>query len=481
MPELNEHQINDLAIQVLRQLGRGQQGPVIRETNPEPEGKKLLGVFPDISSAAEAATVAFRQLHTMTLEKRNEIIAAIRKSMTEHAVELAEMAHSETGLGRREDKIQKNRLVIEKTPGTEILTPSARSGDRGLTLTELAPYGVIGAITPVTNPTSTIICNTIGMVAAGNAVVFNVHPSAREVSNYNVHLINKAIVNAGGPVNLVTSMAVPTVASAQELMRHPGIRLLVVTGGGAVVREAMGSGKRAICAGPGNPPVVVDETADITNAAQNIVRGASMDNNIICVDEKEVFVVESVANQLLAEFRRNHAMVLDAEQVSRIEKVIFSEQNGPGKPAVTEKSLIGKNARVILDKIGISANDDLRLIIAPVSAEHPLVWTEQMMPVLPVVTMPNADAAIDIAKKAEHGFGHTATIYSRNIDNLSRMAREMNCSIFVKNGPSFAGLGFGGEGYCSFSIASPTGEGLTNSRSFSRERRCVLVDHFRIV
>ena len=481
MPRLDEHRIDDLAIQVLRYLGRESAGAVSLEKPPEPALKKEPGVFPDISSAVEAATEAFRKLHTMTLESRNDIIAAIRTSMLDHAAELADLAHAETGLGRVEDKILKNRLVAEKTPGTEILTPTARSGDRGLTLTELAPYGVIGAITPSTNPTSTIICNTIGMVAAGNAVVFNVHPSARNVSNYNVRLINQAIIAAGGPENLVTSLADPTVASAQELMHHPGIRLLVVTGGGAVVREAMGSGKRAICAGPGNPPVVVDETADIAKAAESIVRGASMDNNIICVDEKEVFVVESVANQLLAEFRRNHAMVLDANQVAQIEKVIFTEQKGPGKPAVMEKSLIGKNARVILEKIGISANDNLRLIIAPVAEDHPLVWTEQMMPVLPVVKMPNADAAIDIAKRAEHGFAHTATIHSRNIDNLSRMAREMNCSIFVKNGPSFAGLGFGGEGYCSFSIASPTGEGLTNSRSFSRERRCVLVDHFRIV
>jgi len=479
VPKLNKEQVDDLAHQVIKGLG-------LQSTKPLPEdqtekSKYHKGVVSDIPSAVSAATKAFRQLHLLTLEKRNDIITNIRKKMMTHASELAEMAHSETGLGRVEDKILKNKLVTEKTPGTEVLTPQARTGDRGLTLTELAPYGVIGAITPSTNPTSTIICNTIGMLAAGNAVVFNVHPSARKVSNYNVHLINEAVIESGGPENLVTTISRPSIASAQELMHHPGIRLLVGTGGGPVVKEAMGSGKRAICAGPGNPPVVVDETADIANAAENIVRGASFDNNIICVDEKEVFVVDSVANQLLSEFRRHFALVLTPAQVKDVEKVIFTDQNGPRKPAVIERSLIGKNARVILERIGISANDKLRLIIAPVTEDHPLVWTEQMMPVLPVVRMPNADAAIDISKQAEHGFGHTATIYSRNIDNLSRMAREMNCSIFVKNGPSFAGLGFGGEGHCSFSIASPTGEGLTDPRSFSRERRCVLVDHFRIV
>jgi acyl-CoA reductase-like NAD-dependent aldehyde dehydrogenase len=476
---LNEQQIDTLAQQVLQYLNADSTSG---ETDQEDKDLILgKGVFPDMNSAVSAAAKAYQNLNTITLAKRNEIISSIREKMKEHGQELAELAHSETGLGRVEDKIQKNKLVTEKTPGIEILTPGAFSGDRGLTLIEPAPYGVIGAITPSTNPTSTIICNTIGMLAAGNAVVFNVHPAAKKVSNRNVHLLNEAIIAAGGPENLVTTLANPTIASAQELMQNPGIRLLVVTGGGAVVREAMASGKRAICAGPGNPPVVVDESADIANAAEYIVRGASMDNNIICVDEKEVFVVDKVYNQLLSEFRRHHAMVLSPEQVKQIENVIFTEIKGPGKPAVVEKSLIGKNVRVILEKMGISANDKLRLAIAPVPEDHPLVWTEQMLPVLPVVSMPNADAAIDIAKRAEHGFGHTATMHSRNIDNLSRMAREINCSIFVKNGPTVAGLGFGGEGYCSFSIASPTGEGLTNARSFSRERRCVLVDHFRIV
>ncbi|MBU4445680.1 aldehyde dehydrogenase EutE, partial [bacterium] len=431
--------------------------------------------------AVKAAREAQLQLMNLTLEKRAEIIANIRKNMLLHAEDLAKKAHSETGLGRVEDKIQKNRLAAKKTPGTEVLKPTAYTGDRGLTLIELAPYGVIGAITPVTNPTSTIICNSIGMIAAGNAVVFNVHPSAKNVSNYNIQLLNKVIVEAGGPMNLVTAISEPTVESAQELMQHPGVRLLVVTGGAAVVKAAMTSGKRAICAGPANPPVVVDESADIEAAARDIVRGGSMDNNIICVDEKEVFVVESVADQLLSALARNNAIILTAEQIQQLEKVIIAQNNGRGKPAKMEKSLVGKNVQIILSKISLLVSDNIRLAIAPVEKEHPLVWTEQMMPVMPLVRMPDADSAIDLAKEAEHGFGHSAVMHSKNLDNLSRMAKEMNCSIFVKNGPAYSGLGFGGEGYCSFSIASPTGEGLTGPRSFSRERRCVLVDHFRIV
>ncbi len=484
MSPLTQQQIDSVAAQVAHYLHADikpveKPKPTIVKDNKTVESG--AGIFSTVDAAVQAAQIAFTDLNSLTLEKRKDIINSIRKLMLEYAEDLAKKAYVETGLGRLEDKILKNKLVTRKTPGSEILNPGAFSGDRGLTLMELAPYGVIGAITPVTNPTSTIICNAIGMLAAGNSVVFNVHPSAKDVSIYNVKLLNMAIKQAGGPENLVTAISNPTVESAQELMQHKGIRLLVVTGGAGVVKAAMTSGKRAICAGPGNPPVVVDETADIEAAARDIVRGASTDNGIICILEKEVFVVDTIADYFMDALSRNKTYILNKEQLQQIEKIIFSETRGPRKPAVMEKTLVGKNASVILSKIGVHVTDDIRLVIAPVEQDHPLVWTEQMMPVLPIVRMPNANAAIDIAIEAEHGFGHTAAMHSKNLDNLSRMAREINCSIFVKNGPSLAGLGYGGEGYCSFSIASPTGEGLTTARSFSRERRCVLVDHFRIV
>lgn len=452
------------------------------ETDPVNTASTMgSGIFTSVDSAVKAAAVAQKKFINLPLEKREEIISNIRKEMLNYAEELAKMAWDETGMGRLEDKVRKNRLVINKTPGIEILKPDAYSGDHGLTLMELAPHGVIGSITPSTNPTSTIICNTIGMIAAGNSVVFNAHPNAKKVSIYNIQLLNKAITEAGGPENVVTTVESPTIKTASELMKHPGINLLVVTGGEAVVKAAMESGKRAICAGPGNPPVVVDETADIENAAKCIVKGASLDNNIICVLEKEIFAVESIADQLIDAFSRNNAVILSEEQIAKLDKVLFKEQKGPGKPGVINKNYIGKNIQVILKEIGMDISPDIRMAVAPVKEDHPLVWTEQLLPVIPLVKVPDVDYGIDVAIKAEHGFRHTAIMHSRNIDKLSRMAKEINCSIFVKNGPSVAGLGFGGEAYCSFSIASPTGEGITNPRSFSRERRCVLVDHFRIV
>ena len=439
------------------------------------------GVFATVDDAVEAASIAYRKFDQVTLERRQKIIASIRESMLEHAEALAQLAHRETGLGRPDHKVIKNRLVTRKTAGTEVLTPMAVTGDNGLTLTEYAPYGVIGAITPTTNPTSTIICNTIAMVSAGNSIVFNVHPNARECSMENVRLLQRAIVRAGGPENLVTTVAQPTIESAQALMTHPGVRLLAVTGGSGVVRQAMTSGKRAICAGPGNPPVVVDATADLEHAGRSIVAGAGFDNNIICTDEKEVIAVDDIVDELIDEMRQSGAYVLSESELHRIERVIFSEHPGPRQRGVVEKDLIGKNASEILARAGISCTGDPPLIVARVSTGHPLVWTEQMMPVLPVTSVPDVDTAIELAREVEHGFGHSAGMYSRDIDALSRMARTINTSIFTKNGPFYAGLGEGGEGHCSFTIASPTGEGLTGPVAFSRLRRCVLVDHFRIV
>jgi len=439
------------------------------------------GVFATVDDAVEAAAIAYRELDGMSLEGRQKIIAAIRESMFAHAEELARHAHRETGLGRIEHKIIKNRLVARKTSGTEVLTPQAVTGDNGLTLTEYAPYGVIGAITPTTNPTSTIICNTIAMLSAGNSIVFNVHPGARECSMANVRLLHRAIMAAGGPANLVTTVAEPTIESAQALMGHAGVRLLAVTGGSGVVRQAMTSGKRAICAGPGNPPVLVDATANLEHAARSIIAGASFDNNIVCVDEKEVIAVESIVDELLQQMKRHGAYLLTEGELYRVEQAIFSEQRGPRQRAVVTKDLVGKNASEILARAGIPCTGDPPLLVARVANEHPLVWTEQMMPVLPVTSVPDVDTGIDLAKQAEHGFGHSAGMYSRDIDALSRMARTINTSIFTKNGPFFAGLGEGGEGHTSFTIASPTGEGLTGPVAFSRLRRCVMVDHFRIV
>ncbi len=488
---MNDSEIQAIINRIMQEVGAVPPAPLPRSPAPPlpqpltPSSPHTLtpewGIYPSLDQAVAAAKAAFQRLNQMPLEIRKHMVAHMRRAGREYATVLAEMACSETGMGRVEDKVLKNILNADKTLGPEDLDTVAWSGDHGLTITEWAPWGVIGALTPSTNPTSTVISNAIAMVSAGNAVVFGAHPSAKAASNYTVQILNQAIQKAGGPPDLLTGTTNPTIESATALMAHKDIRLLTVTGGAAVVKAAMRSGKRAVCAGPGNPPVVVDETADIEQAGRDIVIGGSFDNNIVCTTEKETFAVAAIHDELIQMMTRNGALKLNSWQFERLWKAVTVKDRGPRKYADMNKAFIGKNASVLLVEIGISAGPEVRQIVVEVDQNHPAVWSEQMMPIMPVVKVANADEAIDLAVEAEHGFRHTAVMHSKNLDNLSRMAREIDCSIFVKNGPCLAGLGYGGEGFCSFTIASPTGEGITRPRSFSRLRRCTLVDSFRIV
>jgi acyl-CoA reductase-like NAD-dependent aldehyde dehydrogenase len=440
-----------------------------------------VSVFRDADSAAQAARRAQESLSATLLETRKKMIAAMREVSARNSLLLSRMAVEETGLGRVDDKVKKNLLVAEKTPGVEDLVPVSWSGDRGLTLTEWAPYGVIASVTPSTNPSETVINNAIGMVAAGNAVVFCPHPSAKATTLATVELLNDAIASVSGIKNLLVTFEEPSIELSQQLMKHRGVDLLVVTGGPAVVRAAMDCGKKVIAAGPGNPPVVVDETADIEKAGRDILAGASLDNNIVCISEKEIIAVGSITADLKQALVKAGAVELDAGLAERLESLVLSENRGPARPSLSNRKLVGKNLSVILNEAGLSVGDEVRLGFIEVAWDHPFVWTELLMPIIPLVRVSDAREGIALARKVERDLGHTAVMHSRNIEHLSEMAKVMDVSIFVKNGPSYAGLGFGGEGYTSFTIASPTGEGLTSARHFSRMRRCVLVDYFRIV
>jgi acyl-CoA reductase-like NAD-dependent aldehyde dehydrogenase len=434
-----------------------------------------MGIFKTLDEAVAAAQRGYEELHRTHLKVRERMIEEMRISLRDNVDLLSEWAVRETGLGRVSDKKIKNRLVIDKTPGPEFLEPLAYSGDDGLMLVERAPYGVIGAITPTTNPTETIICNGIGMVAGCNAVVFNPHPYAKGCCAKTVNLMNEASIRAGGPGNVLTMVAEPTLDTATALMKHKGIRLLVVTGGPGVVQAAMASGKKAICGGPGNPPCVVDETADLDRAGQGAVAGHSLDNNIICTAEKEVIAVDRIADQLKVKMCEHGAFLLPPALLKRLESVVLHD----GHP---NKDWVGKDASKILARIDHPVTGDPRTILVEVDSEqHPFVQNEMLMPVLPLVRVRDVNEGIAMAKRVEHNYRHTAVIYSKNIEALHTMARVMDCSIFVKNAPNFAGLGYGGEGYTSFTIASPTGEGLTTVRNFTRERRCTLKEYFRIV
>ena len=462
-----------------RPVGRAAAG---RSRETVSSGNKMqLGVFRDIDAAVVAARSASRELARLPLARRDAIVGEMRRVALDHLDLLAGMAREETGMGRVEDKVEKNRLVAEKTPGIEALTTTATTGDRGITLDARAPYGVIGAIIPSTNPTETVINNGIGMFAAGNAVVFNPHPAAAKSSLAVMRMLNRAISEGGGPECSFVAVEEPTIETAETIMRHPDIPFLAVTGSEGVVAAAMHSGKRVVAAGPGNPPAVVDESADIPQAARDILAGGSLDNNIICIAEKVTVVVERVARQLVDEMTKAGAYCASANQIRQLRNVVFARDPEPGRHTPVRREFVGRDARVLLEAIGAGVEGDPRLIVCEVPPDHPFAWSEMLMPVMPVVRARDVGAAIDYAVAVESGNRHTASMHSRKIDALTEMRRRIGCSVYVKNGPNYAGLGMGGEGITSFTIASRTGDGLTTARTFSRAQRCALVGNYGIV
>jgi acyl-CoA reductase-like NAD-dependent aldehyde dehydrogenase len=479
---LSDTEIRSIVEQVLEGLGANGGSAPAAKSPPPSAASSQMGVFATMDEAANAAADAFPVYRGIKLEKRKQFIQKLRDIGLQYAEDFAHRTVEETGMGRVDHKIKKFELICAKTPGPEIIEPLAFTGDRGLTTVERAPYGTIGAVTPSTHPVPTLLNNAISILSAGNTVVFNAHPASTRVFAYAMDIFNRALTAVGAPPNLMTCVAVPTIESAQAMFQHPRVRVLLVTGGPGVVRAALQSNKKAITAGPGNPPVVVDETGDIPTAAREIIRGASFDHNIICTAEKEVFCVDRAFDALMREMIKQGCLQLTRDQIDALAVQAFQFEGGVGcsKPNLN-RDMVGRSASVIAKTIGLRVPEETPLLIGETDNDHPFVQEEQMMPFLPLVRCRDFEEALERAFAAEHAFGHTATIFSRNIDHMHRMAVKMNVSIFVKNGSTLSGLGAGGEGYTSFSIASPTGEGLTTARTFTRERRCTLVDHFRIV
>jgi aldehyde dehydrogenase len=472
--QVTDELIRNVVQEVLAHMRNGKPAPANGQA-------RRWGVFDDAAAAVAAASDAQRQFELRGLDDRRKAIACIRRICIEQAETLGREELEETKIGRLDHKIDKLKVVGEKTPGVEFLRTEAFSGENGITLTEYAPFGVIGIITPVTHSLPTLVGNAINMLAAGNAIVCNPHPSGARIACKGTQLFNKAIHEAIGIDNLITTIGTPTLESAEAIFAHRDVKLLCVTGGPAVGRAALRSPKRAIVAGPGNPPVVVDETADLDNAARCIVKGAAYDNNLLCIGEKEVFAVAGIFDELMEAMTRYKAVRLDRGQLEALTKAAFAPAPDDKSKLVVGKELLGQDAAVLAAKASVKVPADTDLLFGETDESHPFVDHEQMMPFVPFVRCPDVNTAIALAKKYEHGFRHTAIIHSRNVDTITRMGREMDVSLFVHNGPSMASLGAGGEGYLSFSIATPTGEGVTTPLTFARQRRSTTVGSLRVV
>jgi len=484
---IDESLVREVVSEVLSQLGRKSgcpgncsehkcAGPVLLRRG------RGLGIFEDPAEACEAAAQAFLKLQEQGVAARAKVVEIVKTLAVKNQVEWAKLELAETKIGRLDHKIEKLD-IIKQVPGVEFIYPWARSGDHGITHEEYTPFGVIAAVTPSTHSIPTVSGNIINMVAAGNAVVFNAHPNAAQCAVKAVETYNEAIRAELGIENLVCMVDPPTLESFQGMCKNDHVRLICVTGGEGVVKAAMGIGKRAICAGPGNPPVVVAEDADPDSAAKKIIQGAAYDNNLLCVGEKEVFAVESKADALMAALERNGAYRLSSSQLERLTAAAFTiekDRAGGCARAIVNRDLLGRDAEVLAKAAGAQVPAGTQLLFAETGPDHPFVKEEQMMPFLPVTRSRDVHEAIRAAKVAEHNYRHTSIIHTQNVGYMTEMARALDTTLFIKNGPCMAGLGIGGEGYLSYTIATPTGEGVSNPKTFTRVRRCVMVDNLRI-
>lgn len=474
--------IAEIAREVVARLRTQMQpGPVAAQATAAPAQRATAardGVFATVDEAVNAAYEAQKKVAALPLADRKRIVDIIVRICNDRREELGRMEMEETKVGRLDHKILKltnMRFVLS----VDSLHTEARSNETGVCLIEHAPWGVVGMMLPVTHSVPTMASNAINVVAAGNTAVFGPHPSGAKVAQYALQLWNREIERELGIANVFTTTVEPTIEAAEQIFHHPKVALLCCTGGAAVAKAAAQSGKRVIAGGPGNPPVVVDETADLDRAARCIIEGAAFDNNLLCIGEKEVFVVASVADAFIAAMKRAGAYQLDAAAVDRLTRAAFSFEGG-GRPHL-KKDLVGKDVAVLAKAAGVQAPPGTDLLFGETEENHPFVVTEQMMPFIPIVRVNCADAAIRAAVKAEHGFGHTAIIHTNNLETATKMARAMNTTLFIHNASSPASLGVGGPGYFSHTIATPTGEGITTPLTFTRERQMVVGDALRII
>lgn len=429
-----------------------------------------LGVFDDVQDAIDAAFEAQKEIAKATTMDRDKYIQAIKDKVLPVVEKETIREFEETGYGRLDQKLIKNVASVATNPGTEALKTEVFASSAGLTVEYDAPTGLIGALTPVTNGLVTVACNTMCMIAGGNTVTFNAHPAGKETAAIAVDLVNQAIVEAGGPVNCCTMVRIPTMETLDVIMESPKVSMLIGTGGEAMVHTLMSSSKKVIAAGPGNPPTIVDETTDVKAAAQALYGAVPFENNMLCVTEKEAFVVEAVYDQFIDEMVACGARLLTDEEVEKlVDACILKFDNGA---FAAVKQYVGKDANVILEGAGCEPSEgDLQLAIFKADKDNPFVACEQMMPIFPIVKCADFDEALELAVKAEHGYRHSASCWSMDFERITRAAQELGVTNFAANGTTTAGTGVGGTGTGSATIATGTGEGFTDPSTFCRRRR----------
>jgi acetaldehyde dehydrogenase (acetylating) len=400
----------------------------------------------DLASMAEARALARRAkvaqavLAEFTQEQVDAIVGAMAARVREHAEELARAAHEETGFGNQADKVRKNRFasdrVYESIRDQRTVGVVARHPDRKI-LEIAEPFGVVAAIIPSTNPTSTAIYKILLAIKARCAIVLSPHPSAVRCITRTAELMEAAGRTAGLPEDAITWMQRVTLEGTQELMRHRNVAVILATGGMGLVRAAYSAGKPAYGVGPGNAPAYIEKSADLGKAVRDIITGKTFDNGVLCSSENSVVVDADVADAVRREFERRGGHFLGADEAAKLAAVLVTPQRLPSP------ELVGKSAVAIAARVGITVPPDTRVLMVELSGvgrEHPLS-IEKLCPVLSFYVVRDWMEGCERCKQILRygGMGHTMSIHSRNEDVILQFGLHKPASRIVVNTPSTLG------------------------------------------
>jgi acetaldehyde dehydrogenase (acetylating) len=367
-------------------------------------------------AAVERAHVAQQQFAKFSQSEVDAIVDACAAAATEAGEQLARTAVEETGYGNVADKTAKNRLASVDVHRAirRMKTVGIVREDREKAIVEVAePFGVVAAIIPCTNPTSTAIYKTLIALKSRNAIVLSPHPSAMRCICEAAGILERAALNAGAPDGIIVCLNHPTMQGTQELMKHRRTGVILATGGTGLVRAAYSSGKPAYGVGPGNVPALIEHTADVKKAVADIFAGKTFDYGTICSSEQAIVTEDSIRDEVLEECRNQGGHFLSEEEIRKVGDLVFRPGTG-----VPDPKIVGKHATVLAELAGIQVPPETRVLIARlvgVGREFPLS-AEKLSPILAFYSAENFPAATEICRQILHhgGAGHTASIHTQS-------------------------------------------------------------------
>lgn len=405
----------------------------------EEERNRISSMIDDLISKAKEASKEYMKLDQ---DQIDNIVKQMSMAGLEHHMELAKMAVEETGRGIYEDKITKNMFATEyiyhsikydKTVG--IINENEEEGYE-----EIAePIGIIAGITPVTNPTSTTMFKSIIAAKTRNVIIFGFHPSAQKCSVEAAKTLRDAAIKAGAPENCILWIEEPSVTATTLLMNHPGINLILATGGSGMVKSAYSCGKPALGVGPGNVPCYIDKSAKLKTSVNDLVLSKSFDNGMICASEQSVIVDEEIKEEFENLMKKAGCYFLSEEETNRLRDTMFIKE----KDGALNSAIVGQSPYKIAGEAGIEVPKETKVLVLKengVGIEYPFS-KEKLSPVLAYYIVKNSDEGISLAEKLIEfgGMGHSAVIHSENRETIQKFAETVKVGRIIVNSPSTHG------------------------------------------